>query len=400
VEDAPVEIDYTPPSPNTSLRLPVIIAVALTFVAVAAAALYWTTKDSDSKTVGLTPSTTTTEATIPLEKSDTSSYRSAWLTYWDDGTGLESFQANARQFDEFHPFWFEVRGATEIVTQGSTSFRQRALQTAKNAGVKVVPTLTESLKTKEFLQFMAPDDSRAEHVRTVCALANDNDFDGIDIDYEMFAIKVAPEDIAPAREAFSKFIRELAACLHADGRTLQVTLLPKTSDADYAPYLSSLAPGVFDYKAIGAAADIVRPMAYDNATPLTSSASTDPLPWVREVGEYARKYIPARKVVLGIALYGYDWGPNGAKSITARQAPALARQKNATVLHSDRVHSRFFEYRGSDGGMQSVWFNTSADTQERAQLATELGLAGVSYWALGNEDRDFWKLLPTKAEDR
>jgi spore germination protein len=394
VEDSPVEIAYTPASGKKQNRPMRVVFTTLLVVLLAAAALWWMNDDDNTPTLpGATP-TSTTAATVPLEPSPTSAYRSAWLTYWDDGTGLDSFRANAEHLDEFHPFWFEVQGPTKIVTQGSPSFRQSALQIAKEAGVKVVPTLTESLKTEDFLAFMGPDDTRAQHVQAVCDLARDNDFHGIDIDYEMFAIKVSETNVIPARDAFSKFIQQLATCLHADDRTLQVTLLPKTSDSPYASYLSSLTPGVFDYKAIGAAADIVRPMAYDNATPLTASGSTDPLPWVREVGEYARKYIPARKVVLGISLYGYDWGPGGAKSITARQAPALARQKGASVLYSDRVHSRFFEYQTADGASRSVWFDTSADTAKRAALAKELGLAGVSYWALGNEDREFWASLP------
>jgi spore germination protein YaaH len=98
-------------------------------------------------------------------------------------------------------------------------------------------------------------------------------------------------------------------------------------------------------------------------------------------------------VVLGVALYGYDWGSHGAKSITARQAATLARQKNANVIYNDRVRSRFFEYKATDGSTHSVWFNTSADTAERAQIAKDLGLAGVSYWSLGNEDRDFWNTV-------
>jgi spore germination protein len=340
-----------------------------------------------------TASSSTTEPTVPLEPSPDSSYRSAWLTYWDDGTGLNSFKANAGSFDEFHPFWYEVQGATKIVTQGSPAFRQSALQAARAAGVRIVPTLTETLKTPEFLAFMTPDDSRAQHVKTVCDLAKDNDFHGVDIDYEMFALNVTQANIEPARKAFTSFIEELSTCLHNAGKTLQVTLLPKTGDDVYASYLSSLAPGVFDYKAIGTAADIVRPMAYDNATPLTAAGSTDPLPWVKAVGEYSRKYVPARKVVLGLALYGYDWNVSGGKAVTARQAPGLARQTGASVLYNDRVKSRFFEYKAADETNHSVWFNTSADTAERAKVAKELGLAGVTYWALGSEDRDFWSSL-------
>lgn len=368
-----------------------MIAALLLAVVVGAGGLTWfAVRDSNHETGSPKPPTSTTEAPVPFEPSPDSAYRSAWLTYWDDGTGLASFKANAKRLDEFHPFWYEVQSATQIVTQGTTAFRQSAIQAAKSAGIKIVPTFTETLKPDAFVAFMSVADKRRQHVQAVCDIAKTNNFDGIDIDYEMFAIKVPQELVTPARDSFSAFIEELAPCLHDAGKTLQVTLLPKTNNDIYAPYLSSLTPGVFDYRRIGAAADFVRPMAYDNATPLTSAGSTDPLPWVRAVGEYARKHIPARKVVLGIALYGYDWTPGNTKSITARQAIGLAKQKGIEVKFDELTNSRYFEYQATDGSTHNVWFNTSSDTAERVKLARELGLAGVSYWALGNEDRDFW----------
>jgi len=142
----------------------------------------------------------------------------------------------------------------------------------------------------------------------------------------------------------------------------------------------------------------VRPMAYDHATPLTDPGSTDPVTWVKAVGEYARKFIPANKVVLGLALYGYDWGPSGAKPITARQAVALARTQNVELQYNDDLKSRYFSYKATDGTAHQVWFDTSADTKQRVNIAKELGLAGVSYWSLGNEDRDFTNYLASPAK--
>jgi spore germination protein YaaH len=121
--------------------------------------------------------------------------------------------------------------------------------------------------------------------------------------------------------------------------------------------------------------------------------------WVKAVAEYTRKFVPANKVVLGLALYGYDWNASGGKPITARQAVALARTQNAQLQYNDDLKSRYFEYKATDGTAHQVWFDTSSDTKQRANLAKELGLAGVSYWSLGNEDRDFMNYLASGASN-
>lgn len=399
--EAPIQISFQPRTTKKPSRVPhvilgtLIVAIVGTLIGVFVLSR---TTTHDNAINSTTPATTA--LTVPFQPSTDSSYRSTWLVYWDDGTGLDSFKANAKQFKEFHPFWYETQSATNVAVQGNPTFRTSALQTAKDNNVAVVPTITENLKTDDFLAFMSDPAQRVQHVDTVCKLAKDNNFAGIDIDYELFALNVTNADVQPAKAAFSAFITGLATCLHDAGKKLEVTVLPKTDDSVFAPYLNSITPGVFDYYAIGQAADIVRPMAYDHATPLTQPGSTDPVTWVKAVGEYARTYIPAKKVVLGIALYGYDWDVSGnkptAKSITARQAIALAKSQNATLQYNDDNKTRYFEYKAANGDSHQVWFDTSADTKLRASLAKELGLAGVSYWSIGNEDRDFGNYLINK----
>lgn len=368
---------------------PLAIAVAATIASGALiATVFWR---GESPASSSDTHIETTELTVPFEPHPDSTYRSAWITYWDDGTGLKSLRANAKQLTVIHPFWYETRSATDIAVQGNATFRNAVLQVARDNGLKVIPTITETLKTPEFIAMAGNKPTRTQHVDALCKVAKDNNFDGLDIDYEMFALNVNAENVEPARQAFSALISELSRCLHEANKTLEVTVLPKTDNSEYAPYLTSLAPGVFDYRVIGEFADVVRPMAYDHTTPLTQPGSTDPVEWVRAVGHYTRKHIPARKVVLGLALYGYDWKPGSAKAITARQAPITAARNNSEIKFDPVSKSRHFEYTDSDGLLHTVWFNTSADTKERVQLAKELQVAGVSFWAIGSEATDFWQ---------
>ena len=73
------------------------------------------------------------------------------------------------------------------------------------------------------------------------------------------------------------FVRELADALHADGRTLTVSIPPvfdggQTDDSGY---------WVYDYASITPHVDHIRVMAYDYST--STAGPVSPLPWVEEV---------------------------------------------------------------------------------------------------------------------
>ena len=100
------------------------------------------------------------------------------------------------------------------------------------------------------------------------------------------------------------FVGELADRLHADGRTLTVSIPPvydagQTDDSGY---------WVYDYAAITPLVDSIRVMAYDYSNASTDAGPVAPLDWVERViaGTSAASGDPS-KLVLGVPLYGYNW---------------------------------------------------------------------------------------------
>ena len=108
----------------------------------------------------------------------------------------------------------------------------------------------------------------------IVKLVQENQFDGIDIDYEILD--------AADREAFSVFIEELGDALHEQGKLVSVTVHAKTDDLG--PWGGTQAQ---DWARLGKAADEFKIMTYDFHNGASEAGSIAPIDWVSDVLRYA-----------------------------------------------------------------------------------------------------------------
>jgi spore germination protein len=317
---------------------------------------------------------------------------SGWLPYWDDGSGLESFQQNVSKFESIHPFWYEATGTTTISSNADAKQKSAVLSAAHANGVKVVPTVSGNIKPANFKSITEDPVSRGRHVTAICDLVADNDYDGIDINYEHFAVSPPSQDIGRLADLFVTFVEELATCIHRMAKSLEVTVMARSDDSLLAPYRPKLAIGVYDYERLGKVADRIRPMAYDYSYPGGPAGSLAPIAWVEDVIEYATAKVPASHLVLGVPTYGQDWAGTGASVLTSRDGTAVALRHGSTPVRDQQTGSVHFEY-SSDGKNHSAWYDDSAATLQKVELARSHGLHGISMWALGYESPDIWSDL-------
>jgi spore germination protein len=128
------------------------------------------------------------------------------------------------------------------------------------------------------------------------------------------------EDVAPAdREAFSALVARLAERLHAHGKLLAMAIPPKESDT------RTGWAGAYDYAELGRHADIVTIMTYEYAGIWSGPGAVAPHRPVDRAIAYTVSQIPAEKVNLGVAFYGYDWNVSRPGDVRALGFPeALA----------------------------------------------------------------------------
>src|SRR4029077_13040880 len=140
------------------------------------------------------------------------------------------------------------------------------------------------------------------------------------------------------RPSWISFITELGNRLHADGRTLSVSV-PYISDSkrtDQSGYW------VYDYEAMAPHVDQIRIMAYDYST--AKAGPIAPLAFVEQAIKAAKKAVDDdSKLALGVALYGYNWpiatvgtcppDPEGKTSVSQRNIDDLIAKRAAVPVH-------------------------------------------------------------------
>jgi spore germination protein len=308
-----------------------------------------------------------------------------YVPYWDQTRGFDVTSEHPDLFDEISPVWYSLEPTGEIVLTDAehTTVDRTAVRRLQEQGVRVIPTVT-NLRDGEWdpeaVQAMLHRPEAMEtHIRELVRLTLDEGYDGVDIDYEHLR--------AADRDAYSTFLTDLAAALHAEGKLLTTAVHPKTSESGYGERNAAQ-----DFRAIGAAADQVRVMTYDYSWEDSPPGPVAPAGWVEEVIAWTVTQMPPEKVVLGIVLLGYDWGPERGETVDYEQAQDTAAEHQATVRRADD-DSPWFAYDDTSGRQHEVWYEDADSVAAKVPLVDQYDLAGAFFWRLGGEDPDVWSVV-------
>jgi hypothetical protein len=232
------------------------------------------------------------------------------------------------------------------------------------------PTLTELTSSPQAATTLA-----AQVLQAVSA----ENLDGVNIDLEGTG----------NRAGMTALVTTVADTLHAADTHYQVTVDTYASSAVDTQ-------GLYDVRALAQAADGLFVMAYglnlgsapSTASPVTSTEFSD----VTTVAEYAAA-VPADKVILGLAYYGYIWPTNdGTMSAVPTGTPVPISDAEALT----GAHPRYWDpvtdsaWTSYEVGTQwyEAYFSDPSSIYMAGALARSHGFAGVGAWALGMEGDD------------
>lgn len=255
----------------------------------------------------------------------------------------------------------------------------------REAGLKVLAVINndgpQGFSRADAAALLREPAHRARAVEEILHLVRSRQYDGINLDME----NVDPRD----RDHLTAFVAELRDALAPAGYLLTVAVPAQVAHDPHHQW-----SGAFDYAALGRLADYIVIMTYDEHWAGGAPGPVASMPWVERVVAYARQAMPAGKIILGLAAYGYDWPAAGgaARALSARQAMNLATAHNAAIQWDDTAQTPYFTY-WSGGSRRIVHFENRYSAAFKLALARREGLAGVALWRLGLEEADLWQVL-------
>jgi spore germination protein len=312
----------------------------------------------------------------------------SWVVYWDLAPSMDDATRLSPELRGVGAFCYHFKPDGSLAPPSPTFpeaiSKLKSLNVGKPLTVWVSVTndldrgSKKSLKDPAIVHDILNDPTRrAAHIQDLVNLADQAD--ALEIDYENLWGK--------DHDAYSSFIGELAQALHARSRRLAVVVQAKTNDRvrDEA--------GAIDWKAVGAAADIVKVMAYHFHYASGPSGPIAPPDWVNTLTQFALEHIPAEKLEIVLTLSGFDW-PAGAtaKSIDYDAAIQLAKIQGVALKHDATSGSPHFSYQ--QGGIaHEVWFEDAQSLRLKMEALRAAGITQIGFWRMGTGDPAFWSNL-------
>lgn len=285
------------------------------------------------------------------------------------------------------------RGPLDVITPAQSA---DVVARAHKGGAKVLVCLGGAASGPA-IEAAITDAVRPAFVRNLVGFVAARGYDGLDVDME---------PILPADEpGFVKFIGELRAAMKARDPRWLLTI-PASGEPGAQSRLCARLQGDFDQINIqtydlsgtwpGFKTWYNGSLHGDGATLLTA---TRPFPSVDDiVGQYLAAGIPASKLGIGLAFYGYVWtGANGpAQPIKGVTTQTLAyndimdKYFQPKLYHWDAVaHAPYLSLGADqDADRKFISFDDARLAREKVLYARAHGLGGVIIWQIGGGYRD------------
>jgi len=362
-----------------------------------------------------------------------------WVPYWTSESGVESVIDNLGDVDIIYPFVYEVEGDGTIVAKADLDrgVWEDLLDEADDARVEVIPTIAW-FDGDAIHKVLSNSKKRKALIRDIEDLVDDNNYDGINIDFE--------NKNAETIDYFSRFLKDLNRALGRDTLTcaIEARMRPEHRWRDVPATISY----ANDYQAINQHCDWVEIMAYDQGRadivlneqrrglPYSPVADID---WVEHVLEFALEDIDADKIMLGIPTYGRafdvtvapDWYRDYTRVAAVDHSRAIVLAGDIydvpigrtaggeaviTYFPEDSIWSIFNQLptpAGTPPGYEAaakalmvanianieipvrlLTWGDAAAAKDKLNLAREYDLKGVAFFKFdGEEDEDIWKLF-------
>jgi spore germination protein YaaH len=305
---------------------------------------------------------------------------------------IASFEKNARSVSIIGPQSYRVDAEGNLTGEVPASI----LAIAGKNKIPVMPLIVNPGWNLElFHKLVNNSAARANMIASMVALGKQHGFWGCQYYFDQIHVN--------DRDSLSRFYREAADALHANGMKISIAVYPDPGDlrnaSEYHAWLWDYLVGAYDLKALADAGDFITLMTYLQHTPRTPPGPVGGMPYMERVIRTAIAHgVKPQQLSLGIAFFsmhwrtewsaerkGYSWG----RGLGWRAVTDLVKKAGAT-LRWDAVQGASEARWEEHGVFEYAWIEDAAALAPKLALQKRFGLRGISVWRIGQEDPRVW----------
>ena len=307
-----------------------------------------------------------------------------YVTYSDNS--WTSLQGGVKNLTHVSPWLYYLNKDGQVT--GKDEARVSSL--LRSSKVKNLPMVKNGgAEYNDFTAVMTDTVRQLAVVDQLEAIVVNNGYDGITIDFEGLN--------ATDRGLLSSFMKLLYDRLNSKGKLVAIAVAAKSRDT------TTGWSGPYDYPVLAEYTDYMLVMAYDFSWANSDPGPIAPIGKLRETATYALSKVPARKLIWGIGVYGYDWalkaegGADGkAESRTFLEASTLANSPGAQSGYDEESHAPWARYL-RDGKPREIWYEDRRSFEAKLDLVEDKKMAGFGIWRLGQEDPQIWSVISARS---
>ena len=262
----------------------------------------------------------------------------------------------------------------DIVDTAAAAERPRVFLMVSNAA-------NNAFNSRHLVRLIASPARRARAVAQLAAAVKQYGFAGVTVDFENF-----PESADPGMFAF---LRELRAAVGPLGAVVTQTFATDQIEGERAARYAALNDYVFL-------------MLYDEHYTTVSAGPIASQGWFEQHARDYLRYVPAKKAIVALGAYGYDWNDAESKAteVKFQDVVEFSRANAAPIRWDARSLNPYIVWTDADSTDHVVWYLDGVTAYNQGRAALGMGAAGLAVWRLGSEDPSLWRAVDRKGLTR
>jgi cellulose synthase/poly-beta-1,6-N-acetylglucosamine synthase-like glycosyltransferase/peptidoglycan/xylan/chitin deacetylase (PgdA/CDA1 family)/spore germination protein YaaH len=336
-----------------------------------------------------------------------------FFAYWDNNC-FSSLKAHLSELDAVIGDWLSLSSADGSLSTPNVADQKVVMDyiNSHKPDTKIIAMINNAGSEWDSVmlsEMLARPEARRNAIEKLLEYSKANHLAGICVDFESI-----PHDSLPD---YYSFIGELSAAFHEANMLVLVSVPADNAD--------------LDYKSVSALSDYVIVMAYDEHWSESPPGPIADMDWFSSVLRKRQGDVPAKKMILALGSYAYDWevdGSSGAHPLSAGD-PASGRHADGSMNEVESLppkagsgflpaKSRTFkdvistaiwskgditmdpaslnpvlEYADASNKKHQVWMLDAITFFNEMARARPLEPYGIALWRLGAEDPAVWKVF-------